>query len=101
MTSLTKNLHPRQKIFFRVQSTRLADPFELLISSLAQSAEELGRYYNYDITHKKSETQNQESFFSFQTTRLSESVECLKSSIVLMVLELCLCKAMCKQAVFA
>jgi len=31
-------------IFFRVQSTRLADPFELLNSSLAQSAEELGRW---------------------------------------------------------
>jgi len=27
-----------------VQSTRLADPFELLNSSLAQSAEELGRW---------------------------------------------------------
>jgi len=33
---------PNQKIFFRVQSTRLADPFEPLNSSLAQSAEELG-----------------------------------------------------------
>jgi len=29
---------------FRVQSTRLADPFEPLNSSLAQSAEELGRW---------------------------------------------------------
>jgi len=27
-----------------VQSTRLADPFELLNSSLTQSAEELGRW---------------------------------------------------------
>jgi len=27
-----------------VQSTRLADPFELLNSSLAQSVEELGRW---------------------------------------------------------
>jgi len=32
---------PNQKIFFRVQSTRLADLFELLNSSLAQLAEEL------------------------------------------------------------
>jgi len=41
----TENPHPpRQKKFFRVQSTRLADPFELLNSSLAQSAEELGRW---------------------------------------------------------
>jgi len=30
MTSVTKNLHPRPKIFFRVQSTRLTDPFEAL-----------------------------------------------------------------------
>jgi len=30
--------------FFQVQSTRLADPFEPLNSSLAQSAEELGRW---------------------------------------------------------
>jgi len=36
MTSLTKNLHlPNQEIFFRVQSTRMADPFELLNSSLS------------------------------------------------------------------
>jgi len=35
---------PNQKIFFRVQSTRLADPFEPLNSCLAQSAEELGRW---------------------------------------------------------
>jgi len=32
------------KIFFRVQCTRLADPFEPLNSSLAQSAEELWRW---------------------------------------------------------
>ena len=45
MTSLTKNMQPpNQKLFFRVQSTRLADPFEPLNSSLAQSAEELGRW---------------------------------------------------------
>jgi len=42
MTSVTKNPHPQPKIFFRVQSTRLADPFEPLNSSLVQSAEELG-----------------------------------------------------------
>jgi len=36
MTSLTKKPHPQAKIFFRVQSTRLADPFEPLNSSLAQ-----------------------------------------------------------------
>jgi len=33
-----------KKIFFQVQSTRLADPFEPLNSSLAQSSEELGRW---------------------------------------------------------
>jgi len=45
MMSVTKNLHPpNQKILFRVQSTRLADLFELLNSSLAQSAEELGHW---------------------------------------------------------
>jgi len=45
MTSLTENPHPPgKKIFFQVQSIRLADPFELLNSSLAQSAEELGRW---------------------------------------------------------
>jgi len=36
--------NPQPKIFFQVQSTRLADPFELLNSSLVQSAEELGRW---------------------------------------------------------
>jgi len=35
---------PNQKIFFQVQSTRLADLFEPLNSSIAQSAEELGRW---------------------------------------------------------
>jgi len=35
---------PNQKNFFRVQSTRLSNPFELLNSFLAQSAEELGRW---------------------------------------------------------
>jgi len=45
MTSVTKNPLPlNQKIFFQVQSTRLADPFESLNSSLAHSAEELGRW---------------------------------------------------------
>ena len=44
MTSLTKICTPNQKNFFRVQSIRLADPFELLNSSLAQSVEELGRW---------------------------------------------------------
>jgi len=39
-----KTATPRHKIFFRVQSTRLADLFEPLNSSLAQSAEELGRW---------------------------------------------------------
>jgi len=42
MTLVTKNPHPATKKFFRVQSTRLADPFEPLNSSLAQSVEELG-----------------------------------------------------------
>jgi len=41
MTSVTKN---QPKNFFQVQSTRLANPFEPLNSSLAQSAEELGRW---------------------------------------------------------
>jgi len=36
-----------------VQSTRLADPFEPLNSSLAQSAEELRRYHN--LAHGKSQ----------------------------------------------
>ena len=35
--------NPQPKSFFRVQSIRLADPFQPLNSSLAQSAEELGR----------------------------------------------------------
>jgi len=39
-----KSTTPNQKFFFRVQSTRLADPFKPLNSSLAQSAEELGRW---------------------------------------------------------
>jgi len=43
MKSVTKNLHPQPKNFFRVQSTRLADRFEVFNSSLAQLAEELGR----------------------------------------------------------
>jgi len=44
MTPLTKNMHPPTKKFIRVQSTRLANPFEPLNSSLAQLAEELGRW---------------------------------------------------------
>jgi len=45
MTSVTKNPHPpTKKFFFECQSTRLADPFEPLNSSLAQSVEELGRW---------------------------------------------------------
>jgi len=39
--SLTKNPQPPTTIFFRVQTRWLADPFELLNSSLVQSAEEL------------------------------------------------------------
>jgi len=39
-----KSATTNQKNFFRVQSTRLADPFEPLNSSLVQSAEELGRW---------------------------------------------------------
>jgi len=39
-----KICNPQPKNFFRVQSTRLADPFQLLNSSLAQSVEELGRW---------------------------------------------------------
>jgi len=33
--------NPNQKNFFRVQTRKVADPFEPLSSSLAQSAEEL------------------------------------------------------------
>jgi len=44
MASVTKNLPPQPKIFFRVQSIRLADPLEPLNSSLVQSAEELGHW---------------------------------------------------------
>jgi len=44
MTSVTKSLHPSTKKFFQVQTTRLANPFEPLNSSLAQLAEELGRW---------------------------------------------------------
>jgi len=44
MMSVTKNPLPLTKNFFRVQSTRLADPFEPLNSSLAQSAEDLRRW---------------------------------------------------------
>jgi len=44
ITSLTKNPLPQTKFFFRVQSRRLADPFEPLSSSLAQTVEELGRW---------------------------------------------------------
>jgi len=44
MTSLTKNLKPPTNKFFRVQTRRLADPFEPLSSCLAQSAEELWRW---------------------------------------------------------
>jgi len=43
MTSLKKIRTPKPKKYFRVQSTRLADPFELLNSSLARS-EELRRW---------------------------------------------------------
>jgi len=39
--SLTKNLLPQPKKFSRVQTRRLADPFEPLNSSLTQSVEEL------------------------------------------------------------
>jgi len=35
---------PQPKKFFRVQSRRLADPFEPLSSSVAQLVEELGRW---------------------------------------------------------
>jgi len=45
VTSVTKNLQPPTKKFlFQVQSTRLADLFEPLNSSLAQLVEELWRW---------------------------------------------------------
>jgi len=43
MTSLTKKCNPQPKNFFRVQTRRLANPFERLNSSLAQLAEEQRR----------------------------------------------------------
>jgi len=39
-----KSKPSNQKIFFQVQYTRLANSFEPFNSSLAQSAEELGRW---------------------------------------------------------
>jgi len=44
MMSLTKNPQPSTKNFFRVLTRRLADSFEPLNSSLAQSTEELWRW---------------------------------------------------------
>jgi len=44
MTSVTRNPQPPIPHSFRVQSTTLADPVELLNSSLAQSVEELRRW---------------------------------------------------------
>ena len=46
MTSVTKNPHPQPKIFFRVQSTRLADlfePLELFSSAIGGGARALVR----------------------------------------------------------
>jgi len=42
--SVTKNPQRPIKNFFRVQSTRLTDPFEPSNSSLAQLSEELGHW---------------------------------------------------------
>jgi len=39
-----KSVLPNQNVFFRVRSTRLADSFEPLNSSLVQLAEELGHW---------------------------------------------------------
>jgi len=39
-----KSATPNQNNFFQVQSTRLANPFEPLNSSIAQSAKELERW---------------------------------------------------------
>jgi len=45
MALVTNNPHlPTKKFFFWVQSTRLADPFKPLNSSLVQSAKELERW---------------------------------------------------------
>jgi len=46
MTSLTKNLHPQPTIFFEcnLKDWPIRLPFEPLSSSLAQSAEDLGRW---------------------------------------------------------
>jgi len=45
MTSVTKNPQPpTKKFFFDCNLLDLADPFERLNNSLAQSAEELGRW---------------------------------------------------------
>jgi len=45
MMSVTKNLHPQPKNFFRVQSRRLADLFERLNRSLVQLVEELWQWF--------------------------------------------------------
>jgi len=39
-----KTAPPKQKFLFRLQSTRLADPFQPVNSSLAQCAQELERW---------------------------------------------------------
>jgi len=44
MSFTKKSATPNQKNFFWVQIRRLADPFEPLNSSLAQSAKELWRW---------------------------------------------------------
>jgi len=45
-------------------------------------------YLNYDVTHKKTESQNHEILFSLQTQRLAGSFEDLNRSLVQSVEEL-------------
>jgi len=56
MTSLTKKPHPQAKNFFRVQSTRLADPFEPLniSSAMGGGARALARQLKTAVFLRKS-----------------------------------------------
>jgi len=46
-------------------------------------------YLTYDVTHKKTETQNQKFFIALQTQRLAESFEGLNSFLVQSTKHLC------------
>jgi len=44
---------------------------------------------HYDVTHKKTETQNQKIFFSIGVSKLAKSFQGLNSSLVQSAEELC------------